>query len=282
MPDLQPVAVLLRDKIPNYTGCIVAREQHKDGHWHIHAVAYAADGTVISNARQLDINGKHCNMQAARNPNRVTKYCTKDGDWISDGDINKPNEASETQPKLTNAEIGKRLLAGETLRSLVDEHPELIVRYDKIQRAMLSYELDGNPPERDVKAIWIWGPSGIGKSRSIWTKYGHKAYWAGLTGGKWFDGYNGQAVVVFDDYDASRFQYHELLRLLDRYPLRVEVKGGYTTAKWTVVCITSVNPPQQVYPNKYDQQLARRITAIELDGSEADAFNLEALPEIPQ
>lgn len=47
---------------------------------------------------------------------------------------------------------------------------------------------------------------------------------------KWWDGYNGQSVVIIDDFryasvgDVGGLSY--LLRLLDRYDSKVEIKGG--------------------------------------------------------
>ena len=41
---------------------------------------------------------------------------------------------------------------------------------------------------------------------------------------QWFDGYMGQKVVCFDDFRKDFCTFHELLRLLDRYPMDVPVK----------------------------------------------------------
>ena len=45
-------------------------------------------------------------------------------------------------------------------------------------------------------------------------------------GGKWWDGYSGQETVVLDDFKDYAMPLVELQRLLDWYPLWVEVKGG--------------------------------------------------------
>jgi len=48
-----------------------------------------------------------------------------------------------------------------------------------------------------------------------------------MSNGQWWDGYEQQECVVFDDMRKDTFKFHELLRLFDRYPLRIQVKGGY-------------------------------------------------------
>jgi hypothetical protein len=43
---------------------------------------------------------------------------------------------------------------------------------------------------------------------------------------KWWDGYANEKTVIMDDYRASLCTFQDLLRILDRYPLRVELKGA--------------------------------------------------------
>lgn len=81
---------------------------------------------------------------------------------------------------------------------------------------------------------------------------------------KWFDGFDGQEAAVIDDFRGDFCTFHFLLRLLDRYPLKVAIKGGFM--EWTPsrIFITSPHHPRDVY-NKTDEeikQLTRRITQI--------------------
>ena len=43
----------------------------------------------------------------------------------------------------------------------------------------------------------------------------------------WFDGYDGQDTAIFDDFRASGNRFSYILRLIDRYPMDVPVKGGF-------------------------------------------------------
>lgn len=59
------------------------------------------------------------------------------------------------------------------------------------------------------------------------------------TAHSWFDYYDGQAVVVVDDVNPANFSSNLFLRTADRYPLRLPVKGGFTTFNAKLMVFTS-------------------------------------------
>jgi hypothetical protein len=63
-----------------------------------------------------------------------------------------------------------------------------------------------------------------------------------------FDGYAGEEVLLLDDFRSSII-FNDLLRVLDRYPLRVNVKGSHSWACWTKVVISANIPLAEQYPN---------------------------------
>ena len=67
------------------------------------------------------------------------------------------------------------------------------------------------------------GPSGTRKSRFVAARW-PDAFWKAPES-KWWDGYSGQETVVMTTSRTTRALV-ELQRLLDWYPLWVEVKGG--------------------------------------------------------
>ena len=80
---------------------------------------------------------------------------------------------------------------------------------------------------------------------------------------KWWNGYEGQDVVVLDDIRADFAKYHELLTLLDKYPHKVEIKGGYMQFNSPRIYITSPHTPREMYKGKEDlTQLMRRIDQL--------------------
>lgn len=88
-----------------------------------------------------------------------------------------------------------------------------------------------------------YGASGTGKSRRVFSSF-PKAY--RKPSGKWWDHYDGEHVVVLDDFDGSFLQFGDFKRLIDRYPAFVEVKGGTIPLLATHWCITT-----NVYPSHW-------------------------------
>ena len=106
------------------------------------------------------------------------------------------------------------------------------------------------------------GPSGSGKSRYVWEQH-PDLYTLDppqcSNQSVWFDGYDGQDVLLIDDFDGW-LSYKFLLRLLDRYPLRVQYKGGSIPLLATKIYITSTESPSDWYPHREEVvELERRI-----------------------
>lgn len=116
---------------------------------------------------------------------------------------------------------------------VIYEQPHLVPAIRALERLAT---LSNKPPkDRDVRVIYIHGSSGCGKTRSIHAAF-PDAYWK--PNGEWWDAYDGEQVVVLDDFYGD-IQHALLLRVLDRYPLRVPFKGGFYPAHWTTVIISS-------------------------------------------
>lgn len=110
----------------------------------------------------------------------------------------------------------------------------------------------------------LHGPTGSGKTRRA---FEHDPELWSYPGSGWFDGYYGQATVLFDDFSGSEFKITFLLRLLDRYPMQVPVKGGFTWWAPEQIFITSNLSPDRWYPNAHIEHvraLQRRFSEVTL------------------
>ncbi|AIF76267.1 Rep [Pollentivirus pleritis] len=121
--------------------------------------------------------------------------------------------------------------------------------------------------KRDYKTfvIWCYGPSGSGKSRwayEISRKY--NPYFKDDT--KWWDGYDNNSVTILDDFRASNMKFNTLLKLLDRYPYLIEIKGGYRQFVSSIIIITCIQKHEDTYKilenDEPLNQLTRRINKI--------------------
>lgn len=110
-----------------------------------------------------------------------------------------------------------------------------------------------------------WGRTGAGKTRSVYDNLPSLDSLFVYAGSGWFDGYDGQPIVLFDDFGGHEFKISYLLKLLDRYPIRVPVKGGFVHWAPQEIYITSNIDPHNWYSNanpEHVRALLRRITLI--------------------
>jgi len=85
--------------------------------------------------------------------------------------------------------------------------------------------------------IFITGPAGSGKTRYVWDKEPNVYVVPSL---QWKDGYDLDEAVLYDNLEPQAItDRSHFLKEIDRYPLQVPVKGGFTTWKPKRVYITS-------------------------------------------
>lgn len=193
-----------------------------------------------------------CNGTAAQN----IQYCAKEGIVWKHG----------TEPAGQGARQDLATLKHMVLNTNMPTHEIMLHYCDNLQQMryiehLIKWMKPPNRCEDGVNVTVVHGPSGSGKTRWVHENY-PDAYWKDKT--KWWDGYSGEAVVVIDDYRPDFCKFHELLNLLDRYPVRIEMKGGGTWLKANTIIITSNKDLLEHWHNRTDedlQQLRRRISA---------------------
>jgi hypothetical protein len=140
-----------------------------------------------------------------------------------------------------------------------------------------------SPPRMEMTVgIWIYGASGVGKSTfaaDFGRKFNGSIFWK-APGCKWFDGYGGETVCVLDDYRPAPadegFDFPFLLRLVDRYPLKVEVKHGMVEFTSRYVIVTTPYSIESTFPSLSPnalEQLHRRFPHVyEFPKDKEDAY----------
>lgn len=187
------------------------------------------------------------------------KYCMKEDTRVPNTEPTiigtlPPLETDPKDPKVkTSALVKKMLDEGKTDIDIANEY---FGYYLQTYRGINQYRLLLSE-ERDFKShvTVIIGPTGTGKS-SWCSKYLKEPFWK--VRGQWWDGYMNQGVVVIDEF-YGWIKYDEMLRLLDRYPYKVEVKGGYVQFNSKLIFITSNKHPTEWYHNADSAPLLRRI-----------------------
>lgn len=159
----------------------------------------------------------------------------------------------------------------EEMKSLVDQGVSELDLWEQDFRTMVRYHraishyrsLRALPRHWATEVIVLIGPSGCGKTRFAYdlAKSRHLNLWS-YSGGGWFDGYQGHEVALFDDFYGSEsgIAWDVLLKLLDRYPYQVPIKGAFREWCPRIVIITSNADVNEWYPRVINQDaLWRRI-----------------------
>jgi len=113
-----------------------------------------------------------------------------------------------------------------------------------------------------TEVYWFWGDTGTGKSKAAWEEAGPDAY--SPVSYKWWDGYDAHEHVILDDIRSDFCSFNQFLQLFDRYPLRVECKGGSRQLLAKKIWVTSPYDPPAFFQmtDEAIAQLTRRLTLV--------------------
>ncbi len=185
------------------------------------------------------------------------EYCKKEGSWVEHG-APKPGQGA----RVDLMEIKGAMDDGMSLTGVSQAYFGQFLRY---HRGFERYQsLNAVPSGRGGMIIkWFWGPTGSGKTSALNTNVellgkDHYGLQTSPTG-TWWNGYDGQEVVVMDELRAGWFPHSVLLRVLDRAAYRVPCHGASVALCATHILISSSKPPQDLYAEDFGGQLCRRI-----------------------
>jgi len=152
--------------------------------------------------------------------------------------------------------------AGASPRTIAETHPALAVRCPNgVDRIRSIFAERRTAP---TMFYWYYGPTGSGKSRAAAEEGGVEAYWKEADS-IWWCGYEGSEDVIIDDYrSGSALSFRFLLRLGDRTPLSLQVKGGHRNIRAKRVFITTPKSPEETFSRENEclGQLYRRCAVV--------------------
>lgn len=214
--------------------------------------------------------GDRIHAEVARHPAQAELYCRKEETRIEGPKTNFTEEekASIGQGKRSEiAEACNLIIAGTPIKEVALQFPTSYVRYHGGFHRLDQMLRVGRVSAPTV--LWLYGPTGTGKSRlarDLCSQYSEHAdsLFTKCGSSKWFCGYDRQQCVIWDEFDDN-FQLEVLLQLLDRYPVKLECKGGYVNFTAELIIITTNLSPFEHYMQKKECQikaLLRRINLI--------------------
>lgn len=253
---------------------VYGREVGESGTPHLQGYVHFGSRHRLTHVKRVFGSRVHAEITRGK-PKQASDYCKKDGKYMEFGEL--PTGQGK------RSDLASALLAiksGSTRRDLIENHA---VAYSRAYRVLNDAQTIF-APQRDWRpsVFVLYGETGTGK-----TKYAFNEAPASYfhPGGLWFDGYDGQPDVIFDDFGGSEFKLTYLLKLLDRYPMRVPVKGSFVSWVPKRIFITSNYSPKEWYPNAKDEHVKalfrrfekvtyyRRFASVQVTGGfEADEY----------
>lgn len=187
-------------------------------------------------------------------------YIQKSGKWEHDvkhgtlipGTFEEWGNPPQSSPKEASKASMKRLYQliyeGKTNAEIYRENPNFMQqagRINQIRNDIQSEQIDGS--WRSVEVNYLYGETGIGKSRYVIEKFGYKNVFRVTNYKHPFDRYKGQDVVVFEEF-RGQLPLIEMLNYLDIYYCLLPCRYGDQTSLYTKVYIISNEPFHTLYP----------------------------------
>lgn len=229
------------------------------GRQHLQAFAYAVSAMRLTGWKKIFPTAHIESMKGTFLQNE--KYCSKEGTLVEFGV--RPMENGHRRGDL----IVKELIDADpntTLMQIYEDTSEKCAlmyaksfeQYREHKRAK-TIKGDHSAPE----VYYIHGAPGTGKTRFV--RDTEPDIYDVPEGFQWFNGYTGQDAVLFDNFEGPEKSRATFLKLIDRYPIQVPIKGGFTWWKPKRIYITSVIHPGEMSKNFTDtREFYRRITVF--------------------
>lgn len=185
---------------------------------------------------------------------QAINYCKKDGIITELG--HAPLIKKTSKERWT--EIVKLAEQGD-LDAIKTEYPKEYIHYYTRLRSLCH-----QPPIILDTLIheWWYGPTGTGKSRTLWQKY-PEHYQKECN--KWWCGYQYQPVVAIEEWSPKNECTASYLKIwADRYPFTAQIKGGsLTKVRPAKIIVLSNYTIDQCFPNPEDSgPLKRRFKVV--------------------
>ena len=195
-------------------------------------------------------------IEVARSPTSALAYCQKGGSYEEKGNtphFSKSNTRSAGPRDLSAiskaTEIKRQLYTsmcnGASPYSLIHERPEEYGFILSVSRFATADRIRAFP----AQVLYVWGTTGLGKTTTFQTVCDRLniKFYTKSPGDRWFDGYDQQSVILFDEFSDSSFSCHQWNGLCNPHPPTLEVKGTKLSNLATHYVVLSNRSPDDLY-----------------------------------
>lgn len=218
---------------------IQAEEVGEQGTPHIQGYIYFHNAVTFSTLKKAL---PRAHIEACKgNSTQNIEYCKKDGAFTEFG------EPPVTQKR--KGEHGAEYWATQKKHAISGEldqiDPKLFLTHYRTLKTIISDYRPMPTDLPDTDNLWYYGTTGTGKSYKARTENpGHYLKMCN----KWWDGYEGEDVVIIEDFDkAHHVLGHHLKIWADRYAFPAEVKGAKVNLRPKKIIVTSNWRPEEIW-----------------------------------
>lgn len=256
---------VIKTTINGFPGCVywcLCDEVGQVGTPHTH-VYLVFENAVMFSTIQKRFYGAH--IEPAKGSNQENRdYVRKEGKWADSEkrETNLPETFEESgelppeperQQKYSEAVL-TMLQDGATNAEIIRELPTAINHLPNIDRAQQTLLEDRFKSQwRTLEVYYIWGKTGVGKTRGVMEKYGYENVYRVTNYVHPFDQYQGQDVILFDEF-RSGLPISDMLTYLDGYPVTLPCRYADKVACFTKVYVVSNLAFEEQYPNVQVEQ----------------------------
>lgn len=195
------------------------------------------------------------------------QYCSKIDTRIEgpfeDGEFAEERSRTDVKQFLDMVKLG---VDEDEIQSLF---PSLYLRefskLEKIRNKSIFKEF--KTKYRKLEVIYLYGPPRTGKTSYVEKEYGYGNFYSVSSYDRGpFDNYNGEKVIVFDEYE-SQIKISQMNQLIDGHPVQLPCRFENKWACYNKVYIISNSPLDEQYASDYIKPVQReafisRITKI--------------------
>jgi len=262
-------------ELPNGVKYLVCQhERGEAGTDHLQGYVQLENAQGLAWVRKHISSTAHWEIQRAKDSDQARDYCMKTesrvaGPWQFGRYVRKQSGKRNDIAAFRDA-----IREGKTQTELWDDFPTQMARFPKMYASLHTVRKERTKPQVHL----LFGQTGTGKTKWFYDNAPESDWYSTpiSNGTFWMDGYRGQSWVLFDEF-AGEMQLNGLLRLLDRYPVSVPVKGDFAdfSSAEVIVVTTNIHPrlwydwtgeySKSKRPRNREEQykaLARRFTHI--------------------
>lgn len=171
-------------------------------------------------------------------------YCMKE-DTRVDGPWEYGSFESGGQGRRNDIEtVKEKIKKGESILSIHDSTNS----FQAIKFAESYIRYAENKRFWKPNVLWFYGPKGTGKTRAAIDLLPNA--WISEDTLKWWTGYDAHENVILDDFREDSTSFVKFLRITDRYPCRIEYKGGARQLLAKNIIITCPHHPKETWGRK--------------------------------